>query len=52
MEELEGGLSEIEKRAYRDLCEQAGAAEIHLVEHYKKLNVEQALLEIERKDNY
>ena len=43
MEEFEDGISEIEKRAYRDLAEQAGAIKVYLVLHCRKLNNEEAL---------
>jgi hypothetical protein len=44
MEKLEGGLSDIEKRAMRDLSEQAGADYVAIVEHANTLSVEEARL--------
>ncbi len=52
MEKFDDGLSDIEKRGYRDICYQAGAVEVHLIEHNQKLSLEQAIIEISRKDNY
>lgn len=52
MERFEDGLSDIEARGYRDICEQAGATEIHLVDHNQKLSIRQAIIEISRKDNF
>ena len=43
MEEFEDGVSEIEKRAYRDLAEQAGTVKVFLLLHSKKLRNEEAL---------
>lgn len=40
--ELEGGLSEIEKRALRDLGEMAGGAPVILVEHSRSLSNREA----------
>ena len=37
MELLEGGLAEVEKRAMRDICEQAGASEVYIIEGIKAL---------------
>lgn len=42
-EALEGGLSDVEARALRDLGEQAGAAEVFVVEHIRTLSAEEAL---------
>jgi actin-like ATPase involved in cell morphogenesis len=46
MEKLEGGLAEIEKRAMRDLAEQAGASIVIIVDHDRKLSDQEALLEL------
>lgn len=43
MESQEGGLTEIEKRAMRDLCEQAGGLKVFLILNNKKINVKEAL---------
>ncbi|UAY51671.1 rod shape-determining protein [Ferruginibacter albus] len=47
MEPVEGGLVEIEKRALRDVAEQAGAAHIILIEHTRKLSNEEAILQFD-----
>jgi hypothetical protein len=44
MENVEGGLSELEKRGLRDLAEQAGAADVYILEHNKKLSIQEALV--------
>lgn len=44
MEKVEGGLTELEKRGLRDLGEQAGAMEVYILEHNRKLSVEEALV--------
>lgn len=46
MEKLEGGLSDIEKRAMRDLAEQVGAKYVIVVDHANTLSVEEAMLEL------
>lgn len=43
-EGLEGGLSDIEKRALRDLAEMAGGKKVFIVEDPKPLSTEEALL--------
>ncbi len=52
MTKFDDEFSDIEKRAYRDLCEQVGANEVHLISNHEKLTIEQATIEIKRKDNY
>jgi actin-like ATPase involved in cell morphogenesis len=47
IEKLEGGLAEIEKRAMRDLAEQAGASIVVIIDHDRKLSDQEALLELE-----
>jgi hypothetical protein len=42
MEGTEGGLSDIEKRALRDLGEIAGASKVELVEHERELPLNEA----------
>ena len=49
MENVEGGLADIEKRAMRDLGEQAGGSIVILVEHTRVLNNEEALLQLKNK---
>lgn len=44
IEEVDGGLTEIEKRALRNLAEQAGGTYVSLVDHSRKLSEEEALL--------
>ncbi len=44
MENIEGGLSDLERRGLRDLAEQAGAADIYILEHNKKLSIQEALV--------
>lgn len=43
LEGAEGGLSDIEKRAFRDLAEMAGARKVYIVEGEQKLSIEEAL---------
>ena len=43
MEEFEDGISEIEKRALRDMAEQAGAMKVFLILETKKISVEEAM---------
>jgi hypothetical protein len=52
IEEFEGGLTDIEKRGYRDLCEQVGCIEVHLVQSFKPLTIEEAMIELKKTDNY
>lgn len=42
-EALAGGLTDVEARALRDLGEQAGAAEVIVVEHNRALSADEAL---------
>ncbi len=49
VESVEGGLADIEKRALRDLGEQAGGAHVILIEHTKILNSGEALSYLEMK---
>jgi MreB/Mbl protein len=44
MEKLEGGLSDLERRGLRDLAEQAGAIEVYILEHHRKLSTQEALV--------
>lgn len=44
MEKLEGGLSDIEKRAMRDLAEDAGAKYVLIADHTNSLSVDEARL--------
>src|SRR5690349_22058283 len=43
LEGAEGGLSDIEKRALRDLAEMAGARKVYIVEGEQKLSIAEAL---------
>ena len=43
LEGTEGGLSDIEKRALRDLAEMAGGRSVYIVEHSRQLTVSDAL---------
>lgn len=43
LEGLEGGLSEIEKRALRDLAEMAGANKVQILEQSETISIELAL---------
>ncbi|HWJ30124.1 MAG TPA: hypothetical protein VNS32_26545 [Flavisolibacter sp.] len=43
MEGAEGGLSDIEKRAMRDLAETAGANKVYLVEHERPITTSEAI---------
>ena len=43
MEGIEGGFSDIEKRALRDLAEQVGANTVYLAEHTNRLSQDDAL---------
>ena len=49
IENVEGGLSDIEKRAMRDLGEQAGGVTVMLIEHTTALNKEEALSHLSKK---
>lgn len=49
MEKQDGGLSDIEKRALRDVAEQAGARFVILIDHPNKLSTEEALLELKER---
>lgn len=46
MEKPEDGLSEIERRALRDMTEQAGGVSVKIVEHNRNLSNEEALEEL------
>lgn len=46
LEGLEGGLSDIEKRALRDLAEMAGANKVQIIEQLEPLSVELALMNL------
>ena len=43
LEGAEGGLSDIEKRALRDIAEMAGAKKVYIVESEQKLSIVDAL---------
>lgn len=49
IENIEGGLNDIEKRALRDLGEMANAKAVYLVEHDRPLTINEALLALEKK---
>ena len=49
MEKQDGGLSDIEKRALRDVGEQVGARFVILIDHPNKLSSEEALLELKER---
>ena len=46
MEKMEGGLSDIEKRAILDLAEQSGSIRTIILEHSNSLSIEQDKLEL------
>jgi hypothetical protein len=52
MEELEGGLSEVEKRVLRDLAEQSGGAVVYIVNRTKPMTNEeiQGFLQLKSRD--
>lgn len=49
VESVEGGLSEIEKRALRDLGEMAGATLVILIDHFRPLSNVEASLALEKR---
>ena len=49
LEGTEGGLSDIEKRALRDIGEMVGGKKILIVEHSRPMTINEALLELESK---
>ena len=49
VESVEGGLSEIEKRALRDLGEMAGGTPVILIDHFRPLSNAEASLTLEGK---
>ena len=49
LEGLEGGLSDIEKRALRDLAETAGANKVQILEQSQPVSIEIALATLNRK---
>ena len=49
LEGSEGGLSDIEKRALRDLGEMTGASSVQLVEHSHNLTIDDAIKELNKK---
>ena len=49
MEKQDGGLSDIEKRALRDVGEQAGAKFVTIIDHPNRLSTEKALLELKKR---
>lgn len=49
VENVEGGLSEIEKRALRDLGEMAGGTSVILIDHFRPLGNTEASLTLEGK---
>jgi hypothetical protein len=40
IDEVEGGITQVEKKAYLDLCEQAGCAEVHFIDGFKTITNE------------
>ena len=46
LEGLEGGLSDIEKRALRDLAEMAGANKVYILEQSEPLSIDIALVRL------
>jgi hypothetical protein len=50
METFEDGISEIEKRALRDIAEQAGAVDVYLILDTKKLPYEEAFTKLKNKE--
>ncbi len=50
MEAFEDGVSEIEKRAMRDLAEQAGAVDVYLILDTKKLTYQDAFIKLKSKE--
>jgi hypothetical protein len=48
MEGTEGGLSDLEKRALRDIAESAGADKVYIVETEMEMSEQEALLLIEQ----
>jgi hypothetical protein len=48
LEDAEGGLSDIEKRALRDIAEMAGARKVYIVETAQKISNAEALTLIEQ----
>ncbi len=51
MEKMEGGLTDIEKRAMRDLAEQAGGVTVRIIEHTQPLSEIEALNEAMERSN-
>lgn len=51
LEGAEGGLSDIEKRALRDIAEMAGARKVYIYEGEEKLSNEQARVMIARQES-
>lgn len=49
IEKQDGGLSDIEKRALRDVGEQAGAKFVTIIDHPNRLSTEKALLELKKR---
>ena len=49
VESVEGGLSEIEKRALRDLGEMAGGTPVILIDHFQTLSNIEAMLKLKDK---
>ena len=47
MEQLEGGLSQIEQRALEDLVEHAGAKEVTVIDHGRALTEKEVMRELE-----
>ncbi len=48
LEVTEGGLSDIEKRALRDLGEMAGGNQVYIIEHSRQVSIVDALLELQK----
>lgn len=49
LEGVDGGLSDIEKRALRDLAEQVGGRKVYITDHHHRLGNEEAMAELARK---
>lgn len=49
VEVMEGGVTEIEKRAMRDICEQAGGVEVYLITNNKIISIDEAMQGLKNK---
>lgn len=52
MEDTQGGLTDIEKRALRDLAENAGVGVVYIIDGEKRLSNEEALTLMEKIQKY